>query len=280
MKIAMSLLAFVLAAPLAAAEKKAEDKTSAFDAEVHSGHKGEKMPYRLLKPEKYDKSTKYPVVLFLHGWGERGTDNNAQLKRFGSVFTKAEIRKKFPCFVIVPQANGSWVQNPTFDKPILLTKNPTANLTMAVEILTKVGKKYSIDPNRVYVMGYSNGACGVWELLERIPQMFAAAVPMAGAGDPAHVAGAKNVAIWAFHGDKDNTIPIARMMELMSALKAAHARPLYTVIPKGGHGDAKGKGLSDPEVIPWMFAQQRGKPLVPFDKVAGPNAKRPTSLAK
>jgi predicted peptidase len=275
MKIAISLLALFLTATAVAEEKK-----SPFDAEVYSGHKGEKMPYRLLKPENYDKSSKYPVVLFLHGWGQRGTDNNAQLKAFGSAFTKSEIRKKYPCFVIAPQANGSWVQHPTFDKPILLTKNPTANLTMAVEILTKVEKRYSTDPNRIYLMGYSNGACGVWELLERIPQKFAAAVPMAGAGDPSHVAGAKSVAIWAFHGEKDETIPIARMMELMSVLKAAHAAPLYTVIPKGGHGDAKGKGLSDPEVIPWMFAQQRGKPLVPFDQVAGPAAKRPTSLAK
>lgn len=276
MKIVISLFACLLVtAALAAEEKKVS-----FDAEVYAGHKGEKMPYRLLKPEGYDKAKKYPIVLFLHGWGERGTDNKAQLKIFGSVFTKAEIRKKYPCFAIAPQANGSWIEKPDFEKPILLSKKPTANLTMAVEIVTSVEKKYSTDPSRVYVLGYSNGACGVWELLERIPTKIAAAVPMAGAGDPAHVAGAKGVAIWAFHGEKDPTIPIARMMELMSALKAVHAAPLYTIVPKGGHWDAKSKGLSNPEVIPWMFAQQHGKPVVPFDKVAGPNAKRPTSLAK
>ena len=276
MKIAISLLAWLLAtAALAAEEKKAS-----FESEVHVGHKGEKMPYRILKPQGFDKAKKYPIVLFLHGWGERGTDNKAQLKTIGSVFRKVAIREKYPCFVIAPQASGSWVERPVFDKPILLSKNPTANLMMAVEIVAKVEKKYSTDANRVYVMGYSNGACGVWELLERIPQKIAAAVLMAGAGDPAHVAGAKGVAIWAFHGDKDDTIPIARMMELMSALKAAHATPLYTIVPKGGHGIAPAAAFSEPNLFPWMFAQQRGKPVVPFDQVAGPTAKRPTSLAK
>ena len=221
------LLCFVfllfLPSLLMAADK---DKNESFGSESFTAKDGRKMPYRLLKPENLDKAKKYPVVLFLHGWGERGTDNQKQLIDIGPFFTKEKNRSSFPCFVIVPQANGSWVERPVFDKPIRLSKKPTANLTMAVEIVSSVEKKYKTDPSRLYVMGYSNGACGVWELLERIPQKIAAAAIMAGAGDPSTVVAAKGVPIWAFHGDKDVEIPIARMMELTAALKAAHGTPM------------------------------------------------------
>jgi predicted peptidase len=112
-----------------------------------------KMPYRLLRPEHYDKAKKYPLVLILHGWGERGTDNSAQLKLFGPVFLKPAVRQKFPCFVLVPQANGSWIQNPEFEKPIPLLAKPTANIRLAVEILDRVKKQEAVDPDRLYLMG-------------------------------------------------------------------------------------------------------------------------------
>ena len=120
---------------------------------------------------------------------------------FGTAFLKPNVRKRFPCFVLMPQANGSWVQNPVFEQPIRLTNKPAASLAMAHEIVKSLIKKHPVDAARLYLMGYSNGSCGVWELLEREPRVWAAAAPMAGAGDPAHVGAAKNVAIWAFHGD-------------------------------------------------------------------------------
>ena len=143
------------------------------------------MPYRLLKPERVEPGKKYPLVLALHGWGERGSDNQKQLKNFGPLFLKPGVRKRYPCFVLLPQAHGSWVQNPVFDKPIRLTKSPVVSLAMAHEIVKAVMKQHPVDADRLYLMGYSNGACGVWELLEREPNAWAAAAPMAGAGDPA-----------------------------------------------------------------------------------------------
>jgi predicted peptidase len=237
------------------------------------------MPYRLLKPPKVEAGKKYPLVLVLHGWGERGADNQKQLKDFGALFLKSEVRKRFPCFVLVPQTSGSWVQHPKFETPIWLTPQPTLALLMAHEILKGVVKKEPVDVERLYVMGYSNGACGAWELLEREPHLWAAAAPMAGAGDPSHVGKARNVAIWAFHGEKDPTIPLDRMRELVAALQAAHGHPMFTIYPNGVHYHAK-NGLHERNLLPWMFAQRRGKPEVPFDKVAGPKDKRPTSLQK
>jgi predicted peptidase len=257
----------------------ADDMSAEFEQHTFAWHDGAKMPYRLLKPEKIEDGKKYPLVMVLHGWGERGTDNKKQLNDYGPAFLKPNVRKRFPCFVLLPQANGSWINEPVFDKPIRLTPKPTISLTLAHEILNSVVKKYPVDTDRLYLTGYSNGACAVWEMLEREPHRWAAAAPMAGAGDPSRVGAAKNVAIWAFHGEKDPTIPIIRMRELVAALKAAHGHPMFTIIPKGKHYSSK-DGLHDPNLIRWMFAQRRGQPEVPFEKVAKPNDKRPTSLGK
>ncbi|HEV3344063.1 MAG TPA: hypothetical protein VG125_27055 [Pirellulales bacterium] len=266
------LCAVSLLASFAAAEEQE------YEAHTHKSRDGHTMPYRLLRPENYDKSKRYPLVLVLHGWGERGTDNKSQLQMFGAAFLMAEAREKFPCFVLLPQTDGSWVRNPKFEKPIALTPKPALSLQLTVDILDSLQKSERVDADRLYLTGYSNGACGVWELLERVPRRWAAAVPMAGAGDPEHVAAAKGVAIWAFHGASDSGIPLERMTELMSALRSAHGAPLYTIVPNGQHYDAKVKALADPSLLPWLFAQRRGKPAVPFDKIASASAKRPTSL--
>jgi predicted peptidase len=201
------------------------------------------------------------------------------LKDFGPAPLKPDARRRFPCFVLMPQAEGSWVQHAVSDKPIRLTPTPAASLLIAHEILKATVKEYPVDADRLYLMGYSNGACGVWELLEREPRACAAAAITAGAGDPAAVVVAKHVPIWAFHGSKDSTIPLDRMTELVGSLRAARGTPMFTVYQNGAHYDAK-KGLHDPNLLPWMFAQRRGSPEVPFEKVAGPKDKRPTSLEK
>ena len=270
---------FWLVLAFAALPAAAEDKSKEFEEHSFAGPGGAKLPYRLLKPEKIEAGRKYPLVLVLHGWGERGTDNGKQLKDFGPTFLKPDVRKRFPCFVLVPQANGSWVQHAVFDKPIGLTNTPTSFLAMTNAVLKDSLKKYPVDADRLYLMGYSNGACGVWELLEREPRVWGAAAPMAGAGDPSRIGAASHVPIWAFHGQKDPTIPLERMTELMAALRSAHGHPLYSIYPNGVHYDAK-RGLHEPNLLPWMFAQRRGSAEVPFEKVAKPKDKRPTSLEK
>jgi len=265
---------------IAALSARAAENLAEFEQHIFASHGGAKMPYRLLKPERLEAGKKYPLVLILHGWGERGTDNQKQLKDFGPAFLKPDVRKKFPCFVLMPQANGSWVQHPVFDKPIALTKTPTASLAMTFEILKAVVKEHPVDAARLYLTGYSNGVCGVWELLEREPRMWAAAAPMAGAGDPSRIGAARQVPIWAFHGAKDPGIPLDRMTEMVAALRAVHGHPMFTIYPNGVHYDAKRGGLHERNLLPWMFAQRRGSAAVPFEKIAGPKDKRPTSLEK
>jgi len=250
----------------------ADDPMSEYERHTFTSHGGT-LPYRLLKPAGDPKSGKYPLILALHGWGQRGADNHKQLKFFGPTLLKKSVREKFPCFVLLPQANGSWIQHAVFDKPIPLTKTPAASLAMALDLVTRVTKKYPIDTDRIYLMGISNGACGVWELLERNPRPWAAAVVLAGAGDPSKMAPVSRMPIWAFHAADDSVIPIARMKELIAALRAAHGHPRQTVIPHGDHGAAWNQGLKDRDLVPWLFAQRRGVPARPPEMHAGESSR-------
>ena len=122
-------------------------------------------------------------------------------------------------------------------------------------------REYSVDKHRIYLSGASNGACGVWYLLERDSKRWAAAVPVAGAGDPSLIGAAHKVPIWAYQGGKDKEILPQRGRELIDALKAAGGDPKYTELPGLGHAQGIKKAYSKPvaeaEWLPWMFEQKR-----------------------
>ena len=222
-------------------------------------------PYRLLKPDSYDKSRRYPLVLLLHGFGERGTDNEKPVKSDSNgagLFTKAAIRKEFPCFVIVPQAGHVWVSEPDFHRNTPFQEKPQDSIRLTGQLVAALMKEFSIDADRFYLMGYSNGGCGVWDLLVRAPKLVAAAVVKSGAGDPSRIAVAKPVPVWVFHGAKDETVPVARAHDMVAALKKAGGHVFYTEYASASHHDAATKAHHESELLPWIFAQRRGKPAV------------------
>jgi predicted peptidase len=244
------LAVIAIAAPLHADE---------FESRVFHGPGGKTLPYRLLKPANYSASKHYPILLFLHGFGEHGTDNKAQLKHCVGLFLKPEVREKYPCFVIVPQSPGVWLGIPDFKKPRPFADSPAESLVLAVEALDSVRKQFSVDAHRLYVAGASNGGYATWYLLATQPKRWAAGVPMCGGGDPAHVAATKSVPIWAFHGEKDPTVPVQRSRELIAALKAAGGHPKFTEYPNVHHMEAADKAFKEPELLPWLFAQKRAE---------------------
>jgi predicted peptidase len=242
----------VTGAPPAASEDKPKPQ------DEYKALQYKSMPYRLLIPEGYERSKHYPLVLFFHGYGERGTDNAKQLKHDVRLFVEPDIRRKHPCFVLVPQAPSGWlgVTIPC-EKPIPAPKNIPPAIALAIEILDAVEKEYSVDKRRVYLSGASNGACAVWLLLEHNSKRWAAAVPVSGAGDPGAIGAAHSVPIWDFHGDKDRTILVERSREMIAALKTAGGDPKYTEYAGVGHISAIDKAYTEPELLSWMFSQKR-----------------------
>jgi predicted peptidase len=233
-----------------------------YEAKTYENAEGQKLPYRLLKPEKIEPGKRYPLVLFLHGLGERGTDNVRKLLWGAGEFAKPANRQKYPCFVVAPQCppTGLWMpqdlrelQSPDFH----LTKKPSKPMALVIELLDKlVGGDLPVDKNRVYVTGLSMGGFGTWDLVERRPTFFAAAIPICARGDVAQAAKLKDLPIWAFHGDADPLVPVKYTKEMVEAIRKAGGAPKMTIYPGVGH-DSWSPTYANPQVMAWLFAQKK-----------------------
>ena len=256
-------------------EGQAED----YVAQTFSGEGGKTLGYRLLAPAKMEEGKKYPLVLFLHGAGERGSDNGAQLKHGASLFLKAEVREKFPCFVLAPQCpNGqTWSEVKGWTGPSAYSGEPTEVMRLVMGALALTIKEQPVDGERIYVTGLSMGGYGSWDLLARYPERWAGVAPVCGGGDAGKIGVGKGVAVWAFHGVNDPTVPVIRSREMVAALVAAGGKPLYSEYPYVKH-DAWTQAYGEPEFLRWLFAQKRGEKVVPFEKVAGGLAQPPSNL--
>lgn len=229
-----------------------------FEARVFHDEGGQTLPYRLMKPAKYDPQTAYPVVVFLHGAGERGTDNKAQLIHVVSIFEKPENRAKYPCFVVVPQCpvQDKWVEVKWADVVHKQPEKPSQSLTLALKTLESLRKEFNIDANRQYIMGISMGGFGTWDAISRHPNLFAAAVPICGGGDKAVIAKAAKVPVWAFHGAKDSVVKPVCTHDMIEALKQAGGSPRFTEFPDCDH-NSWDSAAAQPELLPWLFSQKR-----------------------
>src|SRR5581483_4791158 len=144
------------------------------------------------------------------------------------------IQQHWPSFVVVPQlsASQSWVNVPAWHGSYSQPAQPSVGLLVAKEILDSLQKEYmGIDANRLYVTGLSIGGYGTWDAIERWPGYFAAAAPVAGAGDPSKAALLKNLPIWAFQGSADLSVPVAGSRDMIAAIQAAGGHPRYTEFP-------------------------------------------------
>lgn len=221
-------------------------------------HQGRKLLYRLLKPQDYDPQQKYPLVLFLHGAGERGDDNQAQLKHVVRIFVSEENRGKYACFVLAPQcpAGEKWVDVNWGAAKHTQPAEPAAAMDLALRLIERLMAQYAIDRQRVYVMGLSMGGYGTWDAIARRPDLFAAAVPMCGGGDEHSAKRIASLPIWNFHGAQDLAVPVSRSRNMIAALREAGAAPRYTEYPDCGH-NCWDRAVAEPELLPWLFAQRR-----------------------
>ncbi|GAB5404134.1 MAG: hypothetical protein Aurels2KO_23650 [Aureliella sp.] len=216
--------------------------------------------YRLMKPADYDPTAEYPLVIFLHGAGERGSDNTAQLKHAVANFCSPDMRQKYPCYVLAPQCpkDESWADidwtKPAIDQPASASKS--MNLVLA--LVDEMVEDAAIDSKRIYLTGLSMGGYGTWDAIARRPYFFAAAAPVCGGADLATASKIAHMPIWCFHGAKDRVVTVDLSRKMFQALKDAEGEPKYTEYPDAGH-DSWTATYSDPEFLAWLF-DQRLKP--------------------
>jgi predicted peptidase len=205
--------------------------------------------YRLLKPAHLKDTERYPLVIFLHGSGERGNDNEIQLKYIAPLFLSAANRENYPCFLIVPQcpADENWIYPDWYREP----KAPMSTLISLIDSLLSLP---FVDKSRVYITGLSMGGFGTWYLLTKRPELFAAAVPICGGGDSHQVEKFSHIPIWNFHGAKDDAVPVENSRAMIQALKNSGGSPRYTEYKKVGH-DSWINAYSEPELLEWLFSK-------------------------
>jgi len=208
------------------------------------------LPYRLLLPETIESGKTYPLIIFLHGSGERGNDNTLNLKYITDLFLSAENRKHYPAYVLVPQCpkNERWAPEDWYSKI-----SPPAETV--IELIDSLVRSNSIDAGRVYLMGLSMGGFGTWYLLTRFPDKFAAAVPICGGGDWNRASSIAHIPVWVFHGKKDEVVLPEQSRAMVSALKKSGGNPCYTEYKKVGH-DSWVRALQEPDLLPWLFSKK------------------------
>ena len=223
-------------------------------------YQNETFRYLVFAPKTIEPGKKYPLVLFLHGAGERGNDPAKVLRHFPELMAKESHREKFECFLIVPQCRDleQWVDAPWTDKESKpMAEEPTAMLKMATGILDRELANLPVDKSRVYLTGLSMGGFGAWELAIRRPELFAAVAPICGGADETLAAKLKDIPIWTAHGDADTVVPVERTRRMVEAVKKAGGNIKYVEYPKVGHNSWT-PAYRDPEgLLPWMFEQRR-----------------------
>jgi predicted peptidase len=233
------VLVFALLVSVAALAN-AGDAKHGFLSKVFKGDTGDSK-YVLFVPHTYAGDKEYPLILFLHGAGERGDDGQAPVMQgIGNAIKFKGNEKKFPFFVIFPQAAKSWKAG-----------GPDAKRALA--ILDEVQKTYKIDAKRIYLTGLSMGGFGTWSLAAAHPDRWAAIVPICGGGDPGTATEIKHIPCWCFCGDQDKLVKGCRTM--VKALQGAGAQPRYSEFPYVGH-NSWDAAYATPELYTWLLSHK------------------------
>jgi len=202
--------------------------------------------YLIALPEGYtdEPDRRWPLLVFLHGAGERGRDLS-RVARHGPPALIAAGRR-FPAIVLSPQCpDDTWW-----------------NLPAVETLIDELARKLRVDQNRIYLTGLSMGGYAVWSLAQRRPDYYAAVVPICGGGDPRWAPRLRDQPLWAFHGARDEAVLPRESQKMIEAIRAAGGRPHFTLYPEAGH-DAWTAAYGDEALWGWLFAQHRGNPASP-----------------
>ena len=218
------------------------------------------MPYRLFRP---NASGHLPLVVFLHGSGGLGTDNEKQMglgNIFGTrVWALPENQKAFPCYVVAPQTDRGWVrygQPSPGDSVARVTPGLGDGARVAFELIDALVKEFPIDKQRIYLTGQSMGGAGAWHMVAQRPRFFAAAVICCGSASLDTAAAAAGTPLWNFHGDADATVPVKVSRDRIATLRKAGGHPLSTEYAGVGHNVWEW-AYTEPSLVRWLFSKRR-----------------------
>lgn len=224
------------------------------------------LPYRVYYPTGYDENDEktYPILFFLHGHGECGTDNCLQIRVLQKEHRLLNmVMERDDCIIVAPQCpcdpkyewvplNHAWA---TCSRE--LTEDPTVGLAAATELLKLFLASGKVDLSRVYGAGISMGGYGTWELLTRKSDVFAAAIPLCGAGIPSEAKALTDIAIWAFHGTADTTVPSTGTSDMEAAIKAAGGTKMKATYLAGVGHSCWDDAYATAGLVDWLLSQSK-----------------------
>ncbi len=223
--------------------------------------------YRLFVP-KNDNSKKLPIVLYLHGAAQRGSENRKQLDNTFYKFTSKSNQKKYPSFVLAPQypMKTNWINHTDKSVPYGhynqddLTE--TDEIKLVVELVKEIVVNYPIDESRIYITGFSMGATAVWDIITRYPNIFAAALPMSGETDTTKASLITHLPVWAFHGEEDKIVPHTVNKNMIESINRSGGKAKFTKFKGIGHGCAH-ETLNNQSTLVWLYNQQKSISVKP-----------------
>jgi predicted peptidase len=255
--ISISALALATIAAAAIGQENVKRRpggaNASFEMREFKGTNGHTIRFSLFVPKQGGEKSELPLVLCLHGAGGNTAAAN--------ILAGADMQKKSPCVVMAPACDNRdtrWVEAP-FGRG----QNARAVMPELLEALDSVVKEAPVDLSRIYVTGQSMGGIGTWGLLAKHADRFAAAVPVCGIWQPGDASKMNGVAIWAFHGDQDPTVPVAGSRDMIAALKKAGVspEPRYSELAGVGHGSWE-LAYAEPKLWEWLFLQRRAAAVV------------------
>lgn len=222
--------------------------------------------YRVSFPPHYRLDKRYPLLVFLHGSGERGNDNEAQLIHGGRLFASDSVRALFPAIVIFPQCpkDSTWnyirAVTDSVTKARVFTfpdGNATVPAILVKQLVDEMAASGKIDARRLYLGGLSLGGMGTFDMLARYPGFFAAAFPICGAGDADKgISFARKTAVWIFHGEKDPVVDVKYSRAYYQVLQKANADVKYSEYPGVGH-DSWNNAFAEKSLVEWLLSKKR-----------------------
>lgn len=237
---------------------------SMYQKKEFTSPEGSKLLYRILFPEEYDRTKKYPLILFLHGAGERGNDNEKQLVHGSKLFLDPEVRRKYPAIVVFPQCpEDNYWSSVRIDRnatPLVLdfdyTRPIHEPLSLSISLVRELLRTEGVDDRRVYITGLSMGGMGTFEAVHRFPDMFAAALPICGGGDTQQYRKVKTP-FWVFHGDADAVVDVAYSRKMVEKLKDLKVKVKYTEYPGVNH-NSWDSAFAERDFLRWTFRKKKG----------------------